>query len=391
MDKLITLLSEFQNHASDFQNRLCIINGAPMLLEEVEKMGLQEFGLRAKLNMPIRLYKYYPNTTKTKEDPNTHELIQTNHSIKSLKNNEVYLNTPLEFDDAYDSDIFVDFEQYAKERLRHYCSLCNCELDDTNDLGDMIYRLAKTLYAAIVAGRTPFNVFDVSCCSDGAKLSAENFTMRIESALIAGSQWNEAIDQSIRTEYQQFMHGIRNSFRISCFATSPFSQRMWGSAYADNHKGLCIEYRIDSDDPAYQRLIYSLYPVIYCKSRSEVTKQLIHWQDAEMPEESLWQIYFNGVLRKSFDWVDQNEWRLLMLPTTRKQSGFTVPFFPISKVYLGNKTPPEQRKEIIEICQEKNIPYVGMTRALDRFEMQECKMLCENCPQFTRSSATEQK
>ena len=36
----------------------CIVNGAIMDLNEVQNMGCQEFGLRSKLNMPLKLYLF---------------------------------------------------------------------------------------------------------------------------------------------------------------------------------------------------------------------------------------------------------------------------------------------------------------------------------------------
>lgn len=60
-----------------------------------------------------------------------------------------------------------------------------------------------------------------------------------------------------------------------------------------------------------------------------------------------------------------------------------VPFFPITKVFLGNRMPQSSRKEIIKICHEKSIPHIGVTRKTDVFEMQECEIQCENCPQYT--------
>lgn len=41
--------------------------------------------------------------------------------------------------------------------------------------------------------------------------------------------------------------------------------------------------------------------------------------------------------------------------------------------------PADKRKEIITICKRKGIPYIGVTRSLELYEMQECKDLCENC------------
>lgn len=43
---------------------------------------------------------------------------------------------------------------------------------------------------------------------------------------------------------------------------------------------------------------------------------------------------------------------------------------------------PENRKKIIEICNKKNIPYVGIKRNSQYFEMQDCEIKCENCLQY---------
>ena len=36
-------------------------------------------------------------------------------------------------------------------------------------------------------------------------------------------------------------------------------------------------------------------------------------------------------------------------------------------------------------CKEKNIPYVGVKKNKDLFEMQECEMKCENCPTYVQN------
>jgi len=158
---------------------------------------------------------------------------------------------------------------------------------------------------------------------------------------------------------------------------------MWGSSYADNHRGFCVEYTINPNDTSLQKQYFNLFPVIYCNKRADIEKELLHWLDEEISSESYWKIHFHGVLRKSINWADQNEWRLL-LPHALNQSGYTVPFFPITKVYIGNRMEDAQRKELIDLCHSRGIPYSGMIRAADKFEMQECPTLCENCSQFIR-------
>ena len=62
------------------------------------------------------------------------------------------------------------------------------------------------------------------------------------------------------------------------------------------------------------------------------------------------------------------------------KNGFTTKFFPITKVYLGNRMSAQRRKTIIDICKNKGIPYSGVVRSSEWYEMQECGVLCEDCP-----------
>ena len=110
-----------------------------------------------------------------------------------------------------------------------------------------------------------------------------------------------------------------------------------------------------------------------------VTQELLESYDKNWNEASLRDVYINGVLRKSIDWAYQNEWRLVLPPQKTSQRGFTKLFFPISKVYLGNRMSSDRRKTIIDTCKKKGIPYVGVVRSSDYYEMQECRFLCEDC------------
>lgn len=122
--------------------------------------------------------------------------------------------------------------------------------------------------------------------------------------------------------------------------------------------------------------------MIYCKIRPDMTSRLVVAKDKELSEELLWDIYSNGALKKSIDWAFQNEWRLLLPFRSANISDYNVKFFPITKVYLGCRMQPENRKEIIEICDRKNIPYIGVKRNPNLFDMQDCEIKCEDCPQY---------
>ncbi len=68
----------------------------------------------------------------------------------------------------------------------------------------------------------------------------------------------------------------------------------------------------------------------------------------------------------------------------RKDSDYNKKFFPITKVFLGNRMDYKRRIEIIEICKNQNISYVGVMRNSNTFEMQECKVKCEDCYKFKK-------
>lgn len=380
MPNMYDLLSQFQQAGPEFINNYCVINGAIFALDEIEKIGYDEFGLRAKFNMPMKLYKYFPNVAKEEKTENGNTT-QINYSLQALKSNCVYLNSPDQFDDPYDSDIYVPWEEYSFLRLKQYANWGGCDANAITRVEDAGYALSQKMYSALTNGKDIESIFSTDERQDGEKLSISLFCLRVKNELGSKHDWHESIAQALRIEYSEFVKSIQRMFRVSCFATTPFSQLMWGGAYADCHRGFCIEYTVDPNNPQYKDVYYNLFPVVYCKTRKKVTENMMCVQDAILSKEELWDIYFHGALRKSFDWAYQNEWRLL-LPGNHKDAGFTKKFFPITKVYLGNRMPSEKRKEVIEICHEKNIPYIGVTRAGNRFEMQECNTLCENCPQY---------
>lgn len=53
--------SEVLQSLPEFLSASCIVNGTIMNLDDIQKMGYDEFSFRSKLNMPLKLYRYYPN------------------------------------------------------------------------------------------------------------------------------------------------------------------------------------------------------------------------------------------------------------------------------------------------------------------------------------------
>ena len=179
----------------------------------------------------------------------------------------------------------------------------------------------------------------------------------------------------IKKEYDDFIQCL-SKFKISCFSTSPYLNRMWSSAYGNNNQGFCIEYEIDVTTEEGQNLYNNIYPVIYSQHRNDLL-QLSEHCDLSHTKEDLWQMFFNGLLRKSLHWQDQQEWRLILA------DGFIdknpKPFFKIKRIYLGNKMPHKERIKIVNYCRKHTIPYVGLVRDKDSFNLIECEGDCYLC------------
>lgn len=394
-----SLFKILQGMGPQVASSYCIVNGNIMKLDEVQAMGYDDFSLQAKIHMPAKLYKYFPNRPTEQIDQKSGISIidektgkpkTVNYSIQALRDNTVFMQSPSLFDDVYDSDISLNFHDYEKERLLEYSRCCELNVDEsmpTQELGTAVLQ-------AIIQSFDDTGSFDFIIkrkpASEYEKLFDQNFISGLKIEWLKDQNWSTVISRVIASDFVKYSQRLQNIFRATCFATTPYSQLMWGGSYADCHRGFCVEYTVLPNDPNYQKLFYNLFPMIYCKVRPNMTERFTKFEYSEITMENLWDIYFHGALRKSFDWAFQNEWRLLFpIKTDLKAQDYCVPFFPITKVFLGNRMPQAARKEIISICHEKNIPYSGVTRNPYVFEMQECAIKCEECPHYTGTNVME--
>ena len=306
------------NSIKDQLMNSCLVNGAIMPLKEIENMGFLEFGIRSKLNMPLKLYKYYSNIGFKTQDGTTGD----NYSQQALIDNTVYLQTPTLFDDVYDSDITLDYQEYELLRTMEYCKRCGIEVNDkwTNqESGDA---LVKALWPYYLQNNIE-RAFTVVPQNELERLSNQMFCLTVISECKSLSNFGEAVSKAISKEYQQYSEALKKTFRIACFTTTPYSQLMWGGSYADQHRGFCVEYTILPQEAKYQDVFLNLFPMVYCKIRPDVTRRLVEAKDKAYTTDVLWDIYFHGALRKSIDWAYQNEWRLL-LPKGEHKDNYNI-------------------------------------------------------------------
>ena len=349
-------------------NHICYIDGKEYFLSEVEKMGIDNFSISAHIHPYKSLFKYYPNTTKYVEE----EKKERNYSFEALENNTIFLQDAENFDDCFDCAVDLDWNNFLSLRVNKYCEYFDVDVK-SNNINDIVYALSLRLYEL---GSIEKCIQAISFIQDEVqRLHIEIFITEVFIKVLSNEQWMPAIYSSIQKEHDKFKKVISN-FKISCFSTSPYLNRMWSSAYADNNKGFCIEYEIDLSIKNGIDLYNNIFPVIYSQTRNDFLP-LIKNLDKSLTKEDLWQMFFNGLLRKSVHWKDQLEWRLILCDGFIQQN--PIPFFKIKKVYLGNKMSDEERGKIVAYCRKNNIEYVGLVRKPNSYDLVECKGDCYNC------------
>ena len=349
---------------SKFESSCCIINGKIKILDDIYKLGLENFKTYVKQNMPTKLYRYYS--------------MKNEYGIQALENNTVYLQNPENFDDVFDSESCFNYSDFLYLRLKKYCELFGVETHNLSveQLESAFLIRLNEYYNANGNFNEIISKIDKSNIIDYDMILLYLFINSLVKNIIKG-ETNIVVSKAIREEYSSHMNRLKMFFGSTCFATNPYLQLMW-SIYADCHKGFCIEYDIKPDVVKYNDIYENLFPIIYSKVRSTLPSKILENNYLNLTEDYLWNIYLCGALRKSIDWVWQDEWRLL-LPFQKKVN---IEFFPISKVFLGNKMSTENKKLIIDICNGRKIDYIGIKRDDSSFDLKECNIKCEDCPDY---------
>lgn len=201
------------------------------------------------------------------------------------------------------------------------------------------------------------------------RLETENFYLNVSIEVRRGKCIQDAIFEVIQREYRKFTQTLKK-FKIACFSTSPYLNRMWSSSYGNMSKGFCIEYTINLDNYVKNlKTLLNLFPVIYSSIRNDSSRFYLSIEE-ELNSEKLWQLYFNGLLRKNNEWNDQKEWRLILYDKSIDidyEGHNPIPFFKITKVFLGNKMPMRKRGKVVDTCKKYNIEYVGLVRKENSF------------------------
>ncbi len=346
--------------------------GGRYTYKELDEMAWEEFGLRRHGSMPSKLYKYYSNKV----------IDGINYSKEALENNTVYLQEIKKFDDCYDCTLSINIEEFARLRIEHYAEICGMKINQEWDYNRCVWEFSLFLYNKMHGGMDLEQIFGIKQLSTQEDYRRSIFCLTLKSVFMScegqDNIWQTAFYQAISDEYADITK-MMNRFRVACFTTSHYMINMWSNQYADNNQGFCIEYEMPDLSCRTDKLCNNLFPVIYSDARIDVLDRCLEYNEKEPDEEYLSAIYKYGVLAKSKSmWKSQDEWRLVSCDNLLADN-YNCKFYPITRVYLGVNMINNQRREIIDICKRKGVPYVGVVRNNERYQMMDCEKMCEEC------------
>lgn len=231
-----------------------------------------------------------------------------NNHQKILRDNSIWVPDTLDFNDPFDCDIPIAYEQLAS---------------DDNVARKFIRRLIK---------------------------GKPEFQGRIDEEVDKRLKDNRHKDPEFISHYKELLK-IRNKKAIGIFSVTPVIDNilMW-SHYADSHKGFCIGF---DSIKLFEQLAGGGGEVLYSKDYPIIS-----------PVEPREQQYLKQVLTKSVHWAYEIEYRLVTL----LKNNLTVPLEPktIVEVIFGSRISPEHKDKIKAILRKSHPHVKCFTAAPDK-------------------------
>ncbi len=261
----------------------------------------------------------------------------------NLRNGKAWMSAANVYNDPFDSGTTVDWQSLRvpswKDRIR------------TADFPWLTDPVRQQLL------ENPDPIFEYSCLvASGGKTPTENERERIRD-LIEEYTRNISAIENPSPAIQAILH--------ACSLTENSSSLSMWSHYADEHKGICIEYdfgALPKGDINRNRL----YPVCYNSKRFDSSKYFVEMFSGANPVNLFFPLL--ACMHKSPEFSYEKEWRLVEF--NLGNSGGAVASEPArgaetdmpaaSHIYLGARIKPENEAMAVALCAELSVPVSKM-------------------------------
>lgn len=234
------------------------------------------------------------------------------HNIDAVFNNKMWYSAPVRFNDPYD---------------------CDFAIDEPATIDSLLQSIAYT---------------------NNMKRGSEAWKNACVALKKAFPSFRETLDT------------MKSSIGIACLSESFDTMLMW-SHYANNHKGMCVEYNLMD---FVTNLNFTPIPVIYSNEKSILEKLRINSID-----EDILGFFLNSIVHKDTVWEYENEWRIVRDNNAcgeqwdnGRQGALLNSVRPVS-VILGCNAEPEFEKEVIGKCNSEGIRVCKMVKGTGDYGM----------------------
>ena len=159
---------------------------------------------------------------------------------------------------------------------------------------------------------------------------------------------------------------IKSSIGIACLSENYDSVLMW-SHYANNHKGMCIEYNLVD----FNRVLgFTPIPVIYSKERNVLRKLRVNSLDQDIMD-----FFIKSLVCKEDSWKYENEWRIVRDDKAcsnqwnEEKHGALLDSISPTSVILGYNAEPQFEEKKKKKCKYEGVRVYKMEKGTDNYMM----------------------
>lgn len=309
--------------------------------------------------LPNSLFKYYAPTSD---------------NILDIKNQRLWLAHPQSFNDPFDCNIGYDIKKYEKNCLLKFINENGCVDESNKEHGFTVSDKNRIIRSRLE--NCSYEHEYMTVLWKILETKADDFQQKILMPFSLGKA--QEISDKIAI--------LRNeNIRVACFsnfekyAEFPNQIVMW-SHYADNHKGFCIEYNLESlkkntsfslsDAEFYKEkkneylternnaiIKAGLFPVEYTANRVNIPVSKLHKINIDASgnltyNSNIDELFYKALLVKSANWSFEKEWRIIIDGQVSEYFGNKIPFPYIKTIYVGCKASIELIKTMTSIGTE---------------------------------------
>lgn len=263
-------------------------------------------------NMPSKLYRF---RSVSKNNENN---VEKDYNIDNLNKNVVWLSSPSDFNDPYDSIPILN--KYTLLSMVSEDKIVKKYLENINNKKDI-----------------------------------KNF------------------EEIMYNEIVNILNNHTKNLGITSFTECDYTNVLMWSHYANSHKGYCIEYdlsnlKINENNSKY------LYPIFYAKEIYDLTTPIFLFlksQAYHTKEINIANYITLATLFKAKDWAYEKEWRLVITKPlfNLKDKDNQYPFIKPSALYIGLKANENLRSTLIKIARTKNISIYQMEHNYKEYKL----------------------